>query len=382
MKNIRQIGIVILLLFTLLSGCKKRSIPVSEEFPIDSSEVTNYAKGFQIDYSGEITRITILNPWKHEEVLKRYYLSTNKSYKDSISEGELFISLPLDQMALTSCTQIGFMNALKSIDQIVGISYPDRVYNAELNERIKKKEITDIGDPFNLNVEQLLVCKPDIVLFSGYNQDDSYSSNASDLGVSVFFINEWMEESVLARAEWIKVFGVLTGEQEKANHYFSQVVARYNKFLNEVENAQSKPKLLSGEDFRGSWYMPGGNNWMAKLYKEAGSDYPLADNGQSGSISFSIEEIYTRFSNADIWVNVDSKSLTSLKQKNSRYEKFKPFRNAQVYNLNKRTTSTSGNDFWETAVADPSYLLADFIKIFHPELLQDQPLTYIERLKP
>ena len=45
------------------------------------------------------------------------------------------------------------------------------------------------------------------------------------------------------------------------------------------------------------------------------------------------------------------------------------------------TSAAGGNDYYETAAADPDVVLADLIKILHPDLLPDHTLVYYRQLQ-
>ncbi|BAL99694.1 MAG: hypothetical protein KatS3mg049_2263 [Caldilinea sp.] len=51
-----------------------------------------------------------------------------------------------------------------------------------------------------------------------------------------------------------------------------------------------------------------------------------------------------------------------------------------MYNNNARLNEYGGNDYWEGGLANPDVVLADLIKIFHPELLPDHELVYYRKL--
>jgi len=52
-----------------------------------------------------------------------------------------------------------------------------------------------------------------------------------------------------------------------------------------------------------------------------------------------------------------------------------------VFNSTKRVNPNGGNDIWERGINHPDEVLADLIKIFHPELLPDHEFIYYEKLK-
>ena len=73
--------------------------------------------------------------------------------------------------------------------------------------------------------------------------------------------------------------------------------------------------------------------------------------------------------------------MKELEVLDSRLLLFEAAKSHRVYNYNKRTTPSGGNDFWETAVARPDILLKDVIKVLHPELFPTYETFYIDQLK-
>ena len=61
------------------------------------------------------------------------------------------------------------------------------------------------------------------------------------------------------------------------------------------------------------------------------------------------------------------------------YKRQRPVREGRVYNNNRRTNPSGGNDYWESGVIHPDLILQDLIRIFHPELTDAEP-TYYRKL--
>jgi iron complex transport system substrate-binding protein len=59
---------------------------------------------------------------------------------------------------------------------------------------------------------------------------------------------------------------------------------------------------------------------------------------------------------------------------------FRAYQIGAMYNNNARLNEYGGNDYWEGGLANPDVVLADLIKIFHPELLPDHELVYYRKL--
>jgi iron complex transport system substrate-binding protein len=61
---------------------------------------------------------------------------------------------------------------------------------------------------------------------------------------------------------------------------------------------------------------------------------------------------------------------------------FKALQTRQVFNREGRVNSQGGNDYFETGVMYPQKVLADLIKIFHPELVPEHNLIWYRQLAP
>lgn len=373
-------GIVSLLLFAVSCG---NHTSVKDEVA-DVVVKTKYAKGFTVDTVPNYLRVTVYNPWSKEmQILSRYYLGRHDSLADSIPSDGRFIKIPLEKCAVTSGTHIGFMESLGLLDQIVGICYADRIYNDTIRKRIEKGAIIDLEDPFMINFEKLIALRPNAIVASGYNQQDEYSHRMAQTGVPVVFVNEWMESSPLARAEWVKYLAVFFDCREQANMAFDEVSVAYESLKNQSEKSEpgSRKKLMTGENFRGTWYMPGGKNWMATLFADAGADYVYGSTKDHGSIPLSTEEVLSSFNDAAVWVNVNSNSLAELKAADSKHSFFKAYKEGEVYSNSKKTKGLA-NDFWESGVMSPHKLLMDYMLILNKKNLSDSlSLTYLKKVE-
>jgi iron complex transport system substrate-binding protein len=218
-------------------------------------------------------------------------------------------------------------------------------------------------------------------MMSGYNQNDPYALRVSQAGIPVVFNNEWMETSLLARAEWIKFIAAFYDKESLADSVFSDIAFRYNDIKAKALNVKDKPKIMAGSNFRGTWYMPSGHNFMGKLFADAGADYFYANDTTAGSLPLNVETVLKNFSATDIWLNCNFNSLEELIKADTKHALFLPVKLNKVYNFNKRLLPSTANDFWESAVARPDLLLSDVIAILHPDLLPQYQLVYAEKLK-
>ena len=374
----KKILLIIIGIFVLVSCNNKSSNNKTVKQPL-TQKLLNYATGFAVNNFEDYKEVIVFSPWKKGEIYARYYLVKDIKTKTP-NDGEK-IKIPLKTLASTSVTHLEFLSLLDEIQTITGVCSPALIYNPELQKNIQAGKITDLGDAFSLNVEKTLVLKPEALMTSGFNQADAAAQRIGQAGIPVIFNNEWMETSLLGRAEWIKFVAVFYNKEQLADSIFTDIEKRYNELKDRALNVSKKPKIMAGNNFRGTWYMPAGQSFMGQLFRDAGGDYFYANDTTTGSLPLNVETVLKNFAETDVWLNVNFSTIDELIKTDSKHEFFHPVITRQVYNFNKRLLPSSANDFWESAVARPDLLLGDVIAILHPELLPDYEFVYAEKLK-
>ena len=374
----KKILLIIIGIFVLVSCNNKSSNNKTVKQPL-TQKLLNYATGFAVNNFEDYKEVIVFSPWKKGEIYARYYLVKDIKTKTP-NDGEK-IKIPLKTLASTSVTHLEFLSLLDEIQTITGVCSPALIYNPELQKNIQAGKITDLGDAFSLNVEKTLVLKPEALMTSGFNQADAGAQRIGQAGIPVIFNNEWMETSLLGRAEWIKFVAVFYNKEQLADSIFTDIEKRYNELKYRALNVSKKPKIMAGNNFRGTWYMPAGQSFMGQLFRDAGGDYFYANDTTTGSLPLNVETVLKNFAETDVWLNVNFSTIDELIKTDSKHALFHPVITRQVYNFNKRRLPSTANDFWESAVARPDLLLGDVIAILHPELMPDYEPVYAEKLK-
>lgn len=372
------LSLIFFTFFLSLTSCHNKPVDQQSVTPVDSL-IPSYASGFYIRYFDDYKEVVVKNPWDISSVFSRYYLVSNDSV-ETPADG-VKIVFPVKSTALTSSTQFEFLHLLDELDKITGVCSPALIYNAFVREQYAKGEIENLGDAFNINVERTLKLRPDMLMMSGYKQDDPYAKRVIQAGTPVVYNNEWMENSMLARAEWIKFVAVFFNKETEADSIFKDIEQNYLSVKSIAQSAGPRPTIMAGSNFRGTWYMPGGGSFMAQLFADAGGEYYYANDTTKGSLPLNVESVLKVFSNADVWLNCNFASINELVQADKKHALFQPVKNRKVYNFNQRMLPSGANDYWESAVARPDLLLKDVIAILHPELLPGHQLIYAEQLK-
>lgn len=370
-----------LFISVLLLACCSKTTSTEEktEESIIRSDSNSYAQGFSIDYFETYTRVTVNNAWQKGVVLKKYYLVQDMQTATP-SDGQK-IRIPITSIVANSCSHFEFLSMLSENESIVGICSPERIYSPRILARYEDGKIENMGDAFAMNTEKIMLAKPDLIMVTGYEQMDETYARLEKTGMAVVVNNEWMEATSLGRAEWIKFMAAFFKKEKMADSIFATIEHNYKDMLALAATASPKPKIASGNSFKGTWYLPGGNSFMSALYKDAGGDYVFAADTSSGSLPLSFEIALKELRYCDVWLGSNATSLKGLMQLDARLSLFDAYKNKRVYNYNKRATSTGGNDYWESAIARPDILLKDLIKVMHPDLLPDYDLFYIHQLE-
>lgn len=339
------------------------------------------AHGFQIKKSGELTRLTVFNPWeKAENVSFEYFLVKKTATVPDSLTGKRIIRTPVERVICLSTTHLAFLEALNETMAVSGISGRQYVSNKKIRARMDQGEVPDVGYGQNLNYELILNQKPDLVMVYGIGSEvTSHTQKLEELGVPVIMVAEYLEETPLGKAEWIKFIGTLFQKEKEAEEYFHQVAEEYNHLKKLAAGKTDKPRVLVGSPYRDTWWVPGGNNYLANLIADAGGLYLGKENPSHESYVISFENALAWGNEADVWINMSNlASKEEILAVDQRFKSFNVFNEGKLYNNIKRLSNHGGNDFWESGTVNPHIVLRDLIAIFHPDLTEKETTYYQE----
>jgi iron complex transport system substrate-binding protein len=340
-----------------------------------------YAQGFSIDtITGGLQKIIIADLIQKKTVAQYVLVPHGCDYEPS--SDEVVITTPISDIGILSSSYIGFLDLLGQIENISIIENHNYIYNGELLSRYENGQSIEIGSNGQINIEKLIMNAPDVIFTSAFTSGLSDElTKAQDAGVITVQCSEWQENHPLARAEWIKLFGALTDQEELADSLFNVIETNYNSIKNVCNNSKSVPKVLFSAMYQDVWYMPGGKSYLAKVLQDANGTYAWSENDESGSLQLSFESVATKSLQNDVWINPEVASISELLNRDARYETFLQHIAIGVYQQDAKVTSSGGNDYWESGVVRPDWVLQDFGKMLHPELFENATFTYFNKLK-
>ncbi|MBE9064126.1 ABC transporter substrate-binding protein [cf. Phormidesmis sp. LEGE 11477] len=346
---------------------------------------TEYATGFSVDYHNHYKVVTVSDPWRGADRTFQYVLVQCGTPVPTGFVNAQIVEVPVKSVVALSTTQLPHLVILDRLETLVGVSQFETVNTPEVREKIERGEIQALSSGAALDVERLLLADPDLVMTFGTGDADSDShERLIAAGLPVALVSEYREQTPLGRAEWLKFVALFFNQERRSQQYFSEMVTAYESMKKLTADPSARPTVFSGFSYEGTWYMPGGNSYAAQLLADAGADYLWADIESNGSRPMDFEAVFERSQAADFWVNMsqDWQRKEDAIAADPRYGKLAALQNNKAYNNNAKLNQTGGNDYWESGLANPDVILADLIKIFHPERLPDHDLVYYQPLKP
>lgn len=277
------------------------------------------------------------------------------------SRDTVLVRQPLSRIICMSSTNVACLSAIGADSLVAAVS------GAGYLAKLPYEGVPDIGYEAALDYEKILGIKPDVlVTYVVSGTEPQYITKLRSLGVPVLVLHDHLENHPLARAEYIRLFGALTGRREQADSVFDYVKDRYETLAASV-NDNKRVKVLLNIPYADTWYIPGAENYMSRLVRDAAGDVLGAEAGAAKSRVISLEDAYRLSLSADIWLNPGHcRTRAQLAAVHQLFPSFGPLANdLPIYNNTLRTTPEGGNDFWESGAVRPDLILEDLIQVFH-----------------
>ncbi len=341
-----------------------------------------YAKGLVVNNYNDYKEIYIKEP-KDSSVIAHYFLvRKGQKLPDSVKVDNSFvIPVPVKDIACMSESHVGALSILKLQDKLVGMGNLNYLWDSILRTKVKEDKLKSFGSGANVNIEKIIEVSPNMLTYGAFDKIKDIKALAK-LNVFSIYNNEWKEETLLARAEWIKLFGLFFNKGKLADSIFNSIDSEFKAAIELAKKVNNKPKVIYGGAFKSTWYMPQSDTYVAYLLNNAGLDFKPAGRGNA-STPLSMEEVINSYSDAPLWlcmVNGKIDKVSDLINFNKHYASFKAYKNNNVWINNKRKLPDGANDYWESGVYRPDLLIKDIVKIAHPDLLPDYETVYWYKL--
>ena len=360
----------------LLIACSNK--PSSQHTTLEERNiVVEHAQGFRMAQGNGYCRIEIVNPWDTTALLRTYILIDRHDTIPSILPDGIVIRTPLCNSLVFSSVHCSLLNELQCLDAIGGICDSEYNYLEELQSRIQAGILTDAGNSTSPDIEQIIELNPDAILLSPF--ENVRHDRIEKTGIPIIECADYMENTPLGRAEWMRLIGRLYGCEERADSLYNCIKESYRQTAQHISVVENKPLVITERRIGQVWYVPGGNSYMARLLTDAGARYPWSDNNNTGSIALSFESVLERGQDADFWLIKyhahNDLTYNNLKEEYAPNARFKAFEKRNIYGCN-----TQYLRYYEETPFHPERLLLDLAAIFHPTHFSEHTPYYFSLL--
>lgn len=336
-----------------------------------------------MEQNENFVRAEITNPWDTTKILHSYILvDKSKPIPDNLPEGTV-VKVPLENSVVYSSVHLSLLKEWNKLDDVTGVYDVPFINIPEVQEFVKNGKIKDLGNSMQPEIESVINVMPDAILLSPYENNNSYGK-LEKTGIPIIECADYMEVSPLARAEWMKFYGILYGCKDLAYSQFDKIEHQYNGTKDSISALKdTRPTVFTDIKMGNQWMVPGGNSTVSIFLKDAGAEYIFTDLPQSGSVTVSEETVLDRCQKADYWLikyNSQYKGFTmgykTLTELDPVYKEFAPVTNKKVF-----CCDTSVTGFYEDTPFHPERLLRNLVNIFHPVKDIENEMFYYRKLE-
>jgi iron complex transport system substrate-binding protein len=347
---------------------------------LQNTNECKYAKGLIIQPYDNYYKVTLNQIFDNQKETYTYILcKKNVVLADSLKKYQC-IHIPVNRFIATSSTHIPPLELLNVEKSLIGFPHLDYISSPKTRMRINQNQVKDIGQNQALNIEQILLLKPDLIMGFGVNEASKDYDFLSEKQIPIIYNGEWRETHPLGKAEWLKLFGLLFDKYELSKKFFSNIEKNYQALKIQAQTFSYSPTVMSGSLYENIWYAPKGDSWGAQMIKDAGGQYLWANEKGQGSVSLSFEDVLLQAKNADFWIGCAFESYKDTQLDQSNYKHFKSFKNKKVYSYTMKKGETAAVIYFENAVYEPHLVLKDLINIFHNKNIDDKSFHYLTPL--
>lgn len=369
------------LVFTgLFTGCgdtgggnSSDSAPAIDGLTYESTLDLQKATGYSVyHYEGGYDLVDI-----HEQ--QRFLVvPEDGTVPENLESDIVVLQKPLDRIYLAATATMAMFCSIDAIDHIRMSSVDKGAWSFdEPKEAMERGDIIYAGKYSAPDYETMLNENCNLAIESTMiDHTPEVQEMIEELGIPVLVDRSSYESDPMGRAEWIKLYGVLTDHQQEADEFFTSQMEAI-KDLDDFENTE-KTVAFFYFTTDGKVVVRRSSDYIPTMIDIAGARYifkDLDDEEGRTSIDISVEAFYNAAVDADYIIyngSIDSsvKTMEDLVNKDPIMEKM---------------TAVQNDNCWVTgsAMYQRTDIVADMILDFHKLFSEDDPqdLKYIRKLQ-
>ena len=297
---------------------------------------------------------------------------------ENVPEGIIVLQKPVDKIYLAATATMAMFCSCNALDHIRMSSIKENDWSFdEPREAMERGDIIYAGKYSAPDYETMFDEECDLAIESTMiEHTPEVKEMIEKLDVPVMIDRSSYEEDPMGRAEWIRLYGVLTDHQEDADAFFNEQMEKL-KDLDDFENTEKTVAFfyLTAD---GKVVVRKSTDYVPKMIEIAGARYAfsdLEDDSDRTSVDMSVETFYEAARDAD-YIIYNGSIDDSVKTMNDLLGKDP---------IMKELKAVKNNNCWVTG--DSMYqrtdIVADMILDFHKALTEDDPsdLKYLQKLQ-
>ncbi|ACV24721.1 ABC transporter substrate-binding protein [Methanocaldococcus fervens] len=380
MKKLLVLGLIMAVI-SMLPGCINEKSVIGGNKSLKKAEIPNiakYAKYMNLIYYDE--NGNVVNPYNGEKWAykifvdatgQRFLLKNESQPIPGWAEGKYdkVINVPLKNVVVMSSTHIALMEAINDdgsvINSVKGIMWGKsyKWYFEDINKSLAEGKIIDVGSDYNPDWDKIIVISPQVVFVYPEYSGDKVISKCKDLGITYVADAEYLENSHLARCEWVKMFAAFYNKEDVAKGYFDGIEGNVSKIKGKLSNVNEKPAVIWGYNSKWGCYVPREDSYVVKAIELCKGNYIFKELNGTENAKIDYETFAEKAKDADIWIIPSSTTwLSNFKENHPGYETFKAVKNGRVFCVSP--------DYWQVGLLKTDEVLLDLATILHPEIFK------------
>ena len=282
-----------------LTACRQSA--TRAEVAVGDTITMKYASLLTIVKYDGYTTVSITNPWKKGITLHQYVLvDKTKDLPASLPEGTV-VRIPIEKAVVFTASHSQLMEWLHAEKQLAGVADLKYMALPWVHEGVKQGVIADCGDGMNPVIEKIIDLQPDLMMLSPFENSGGYGQ-LEDIHIPLMECADYMENSALGRAEWMKLYGMLFGKEQEADSLFNVVLETYNDLKARAQEMPKGRSIITEKLTGSTWYVAGGKSTVGQLIADANGTYAWADDPHGGSLSMTFETVLDKAGDSEVWI--------------------------------------------------------------------------------
>jgi len=340
-----------------------------------------YAKLFKIEYTGSYYLIV-------KDAANHTFILVPRGCPSPKNVHGIVIYVPIRRAVYLSTTEVALlyrvakaMHHLSLLKTVVGVSFKGPWWIPYMSQLLKNGTTTYVGSNWALDIEKVVELKPEIVfMYTGFSSMLRLMKKLEEAGLKVAVDNEWLENSYLARFEWIKFIAAFYGPKALATaaRIFNNTVYIRNELIKEfrgVYKGKNVTFLWFFASPRWGIWVPKRDAYPIKFLEKLGAVYVLAPYVQPGGGSERIsKELLVKVADKAQFIVIAGYPpyITSIDQVakivGSWFLNLPAVKNHRVYFYTP--------SYWQLGYAYTDTVLEDLATLVHPDAVWYVPILH------